>query len=69
MTRAKPGKVNPAAAWQAGFTSLAFRKEQHMNCILTLALVAAAGYIGYRFGRRVGYDEAMSQGRRPCSYG
>jgi hypothetical protein len=40
-----------------------------MNCILTLALVAAAGYIGYRFGRRVGYDEAMSQEQRPCSYG
>jgi hypothetical protein len=40
-----------------------------MNCIFTLALVAAAGYIGYVVGRRRGYEEAMSKGRRPCSYG
>lgn len=38
-----------------------------MNCILTLALVAAAGYFGYHIGKEVGYDEAMSSWRRhPC---
>ena len=35
-----------------------------MSCIIQLALVAAAGYIGYEIGRRVGYEEAMSQHRR-----
>lgn len=34
-----------------------------MNCIFTLALVAAAGCLGYVVGRRVGYEEAVSQGR------
>ncbi|MCY2987898.1 MAG: hypothetical protein NTY19_08565 [Planctomycetota bacterium] len=34
-----------------------------MNCILGLAVVAAAGYIGYQLGRIVGYEEAVS-GRR-----
>jgi hypothetical protein len=30
-----------------------------MNCILGLALVAVAGYVGYRLGYIVGYEEAV----------
>ena len=40
-----------------------------MTCILHLALLAGVGYVAYHIGKVVGYEEAMSRGRRPCTYG
>ena len=34
-----------------------------MDFILGLALVVAAGYVGYQLGKAAGYDEAISQAR------
>ena len=32
-----------------------------MSCLLHLALLAGVGYVAYQFGRRVGYEEGISQ--------
>ena len=40
-----------------------------MNCLWSLVLMAAAGYIGYTVGRAMGYDEAMSGRRVHCRPG
>jgi hypothetical protein len=34
-----------------------------MDFLLGLALVSAAGYVGYQVGKIVGYEEAVSRGR------
>jgi hypothetical protein len=50
-------------------TSPAHRKKQRKSCLLHLALLAGVGYVAFKIGKAIGYEEAMSQRRLRHSRG